>query len=202
MYLRTYIRKWPTRCNCVRIIYYSLAALHVSRDIFAHHQEHLNCITASGSTHVCRCRLVSWECWNCVPTLASHFRIEFKTVYHMSGCMWHSINICRLMHSVVCAAHPPMRQLHVSHDRCSWDDRCHLIPTRRIFHLGLRNLSRLFSRPVAFKTCLTAEIVDMHSKMFVAYLVCLAQLTHCGRVTQICVFTLQLCRTGDADLCF
>ena len=25
-------------------------------------------------------------------------------------------------------------------------------------------------------------------------------LTHCGRVTQICVFTLQLCRTGDADL--
>jgi len=27
-----------------RIIYYSLAALHVSKDIFAHHQEHLNCI--------------------------------------------------------------------------------------------------------------------------------------------------------------
>jgi len=27
-------------------------------------------------------------------------------------------------------------------------------------------------------------------------------LTHCGRVTQICVFTLQLRRTGDADLRF
>ena len=27
-------------------------------------------------------------------------------------------------------------------------------------------------------------------------------LTHCGRVTQICVLTLQLCRTGDADLRF
>jgi hypothetical protein len=27
-------------------------------------------------------------------------------------------------------------------------------------------------------------------------------LTHCGRVTQICVFTLQLCRTGDANLRF
>ena len=27
-------------------------------------------------------------------------------------------------------------------------------------------------------------------------------LTHFGRVTQICVFTLQLCRTGDADLRF
>jgi hypothetical protein len=36
-----------------RIIYYSLAALHVSSDIFAHHQEHLTCITASGLTHVC-----------------------------------------------------------------------------------------------------------------------------------------------------
>jgi hypothetical protein len=47
-----------------RIIYYFLAALHVSSDIFAHHQEHLNCIPASGITHVCRCRLVSWECWN------------------------------------------------------------------------------------------------------------------------------------------
>ena len=35
-----------------RIIYYPLAALHVSSDIFAHHYEHLNCITASGITYV------------------------------------------------------------------------------------------------------------------------------------------------------
>jgi len=42
-----------------RIIYYSLAALYVSSDIFAHHQEHLNCITASGITHVCRCQLAA-----------------------------------------------------------------------------------------------------------------------------------------------
>jgi hypothetical protein len=42
-----------------RIIYYSLAVLHVSREIFAHHQEYLKCITASCITHVCRCRLVS-----------------------------------------------------------------------------------------------------------------------------------------------
>jgi len=39
-----------------RIIYRSLTALHVSSDIFAHDQEHLNCITASGITHVCRCQ--------------------------------------------------------------------------------------------------------------------------------------------------
>jgi len=42
-----------------RIIYYSLAALHVSSDTFAHHQEHLNCITASGITHVCRRQLAA-----------------------------------------------------------------------------------------------------------------------------------------------
>jgi len=42
-----------------RIIYYSLAALHVPSDIFAHHQEHINCITACGITNVCRCRLVA-----------------------------------------------------------------------------------------------------------------------------------------------
>ena len=49
-----------------RIIYYSLAALHVSSDIFAHHQGHLNCIRASGITpvRVCRCQLVSLDCWN------------------------------------------------------------------------------------------------------------------------------------------
>ena len=28
------------------------------------------------------------------------------------------------------------------------------------------------------------------------------QLTHCGRVTQICVFTLLLCKTDDANLRF
>jgi len=39
-----------------RKIYYSLAGLHVLSDIFAHRQEHLNCITASGVTNVCRCQ--------------------------------------------------------------------------------------------------------------------------------------------------
>jgi len=31
---------------------------------------------------------------------------------------------------------------------------------------------------------------------------CHTMLTHCGRVTQICIFTLQLCKTGDANLRF
>jgi hypothetical protein len=42
-----------------RIIYCYLAAVQVSSDIFAHHQEHLKCITASGITHVCRCQLAA-----------------------------------------------------------------------------------------------------------------------------------------------
>ena len=63
-----------------RIIYYSLAALHVSSDFFARHQERLNCITASGITHVCRCRLVSWAFWNCrtVYYITMHGNVNIK----------------------------------------------------------------------------------------------------------------------------
>ena len=43
--------KKTNKLQLCRIIYYSLAALHVSSDIFAHHQERLICITASGITH-------------------------------------------------------------------------------------------------------------------------------------------------------
>jgi hypothetical protein len=39
-----YFTKMTNNMHLCRIIYYSLAALHVSSDIFAHHQEHLNCI--------------------------------------------------------------------------------------------------------------------------------------------------------------
>ena len=34
-----------------RLIYYSKSALHVSGDVFAHHQEHLTVFTVSGSIH-------------------------------------------------------------------------------------------------------------------------------------------------------
>jgi hypothetical protein len=36
--------KMTNRLQLCRIIYYSLAVLHVSSDIFAHHQEYINCI--------------------------------------------------------------------------------------------------------------------------------------------------------------
>jgi hypothetical protein len=47
-----------------RLIYCSLFALHVSNDIFDHHQEHLNCIY-SFWYYSCR-RLVSRKRWNSV----------------------------------------------------------------------------------------------------------------------------------------
>jgi len=51
--------KMTNKMQLCRIVHYSLAALHVSSDIFAHHQERLNCITASVITHVCRCQLAA-----------------------------------------------------------------------------------------------------------------------------------------------
>jgi hypothetical protein len=48
-----------------RLIYYSKSALHVSGDVFAHHQEHMNVFTVSGSVHPSCCRLVSRMSWNC-----------------------------------------------------------------------------------------------------------------------------------------
>jgi len=42
-----------------RLIYFSLSALHVSGDVFAHHQEHLTVFTVSGIIHPGGCRLVS-----------------------------------------------------------------------------------------------------------------------------------------------
>jgi len=47
----------------VRIIYYSLAALHVSSDIFAHHQENLNRIYSFRYYTRMLLQLVSWESW-------------------------------------------------------------------------------------------------------------------------------------------
>jgi len=44
-----------------KLIYYSKPALHVSGDVFPHHQEHLTVFTASGNIHQCRCQLVPFQ---------------------------------------------------------------------------------------------------------------------------------------------
>jgi len=46
------------------LIYYTKSALHVSGDVFAHHQEHLTVFTVSGSIRPSCCQLVSWMSWN------------------------------------------------------------------------------------------------------------------------------------------
>jgi len=51
--------KMTNKMQLCTIIYYSLADLHVSSDIIAHHQKHLKCITASSITQVCRCQLAA-----------------------------------------------------------------------------------------------------------------------------------------------
>jgi hypothetical protein len=51
--------KITNKMQLCRLIYYSLSALHVSGDVFAHHQEHLTVFTASGNIHHFRCRLMS-----------------------------------------------------------------------------------------------------------------------------------------------
>jgi len=52
--------KVTNKMQLYRLIYYSYSALHVSGDVFAHHQEQLTVFTVSGSIHPSSCRLASW----------------------------------------------------------------------------------------------------------------------------------------------
>jgi hypothetical protein len=49
--------KITNKMQLYRLIYYSYSALHVSGDVFAHHQEHLTVVTVSGSVQPSCCRL-------------------------------------------------------------------------------------------------------------------------------------------------
>jgi hypothetical protein len=53
------IMKVTNKMQLYRLIYYSWSALHVSGDVFAHHQEHLIVFTVSRSIHPSSCQLVS-----------------------------------------------------------------------------------------------------------------------------------------------
>jgi hypothetical protein len=52
-----------------RLIYYSKSILHVSGDVFSHHQEHLTVFTVSGSVHPSCCRLAAGS------NLGEHYEI-------------------------------------------------------------------------------------------------------------------------------
>jgi hypothetical protein len=57
---RDTVLKLTNKMQLYRLIYYSKSALHVSGDVFVHHQEHLTVFTVSGGVHPTYCRLVSW----------------------------------------------------------------------------------------------------------------------------------------------
>ena len=61
--------KVTNKMQLYTLIYYSWSALHVSGDVFAHHQVHLTVFTVSDSIHPRRCRLVSWG-WVVTATCA------------------------------------------------------------------------------------------------------------------------------------
>jgi hypothetical protein len=71
-----------------RLIYYSKSALHVSGDIFAHHQEHLTVFAVSGSVHPSRCRLVSWMSFQLIQDTSRQvgFRLQAKVVRNSQMC--------------------------------------------------------------------------------------------------------------------
>ena len=64
-----------------RLIYYSKSSLHVSGDVFAHHQEYLSVFTVSGSVHPGCCRLVSRMSWNCC------FLLLFMFMWLVVSCL-------------------------------------------------------------------------------------------------------------------
>ena len=57
---RDMIIKVTDKMQLYRLIHYSWSALHVSGDVFAHHQGHLTVFRASGSIQPSSCRSVSW----------------------------------------------------------------------------------------------------------------------------------------------
>jgi hypothetical protein len=64
-----------------KLIYYSKSALHVSGDVFAHHQEHFTVFTVSDSANLSCCRLVSQMIWNTFGTpAASNLGEHYQTL--------------------------------------------------------------------------------------------------------------------------
>ena len=58
-----------------RLIYYSRSALHVSGDVFAHHQEHLAVFTVYGSVHPSCCRHQPAATWVNTTIYCKHSQV-------------------------------------------------------------------------------------------------------------------------------
>jgi hypothetical protein len=78
-----------------RIIYCSLTALHVSSDIFAHHQEHLNCIYSF------------WYYWRMSWPAGAMGELELQQYAVCSSFSWTLPTVCSTpnTHNTVCTGH-------------------------------------------------------------------------------------------------
>jgi hypothetical protein len=77
---RDTIMKVTNKMQLYRLIYFSLSALHVSDDVFTHHQEQLTVFTVSGSIHPGCCQLVSWMSFNSSKTPAGSSQGEYYQI--------------------------------------------------------------------------------------------------------------------------
>jgi len=76
------------KCFAVACLHYSKSALHVSGDVFAHHQERLTVFTVSGSVHPSCCRLVSWMSWNCKAVSTQQLGWTLPDTVNTVKCSW------------------------------------------------------------------------------------------------------------------
>ena len=71
------------------LIYLLQSALHVSGDVFAHHQEHITVTTASGNVHRWCCWLVLRKphptSWRPILILSTHLPLGLSSVLFPSG---------------------------------------------------------------------------------------------------------------------
>ena len=73
-------------------------------------------------------------------------------------------------------------------------------PKSRMQGLAPEEFRRIATFTVSRNQLTTLRFSDTDLGFY--YKICSGTLTHGGRVTQICVFTLQLCKTDDANLRF
>ena len=97
-----------------------------------------------------------------------------------------------------------------SSDTCSIPHHIHTASTINI-HYAARNTDKQThtlinnsTRCDTEKLCASLQQLKCTKcfNMLLSYLFYLKILTHCGRVTQICVYTLQLCKMDDTNLRF
>jgi len=72
------IMKVTNKMQLYRFINFSLSALHVSGDIFAHHQEHLTVFTVSGSVHPVCSRLQPAATWVSTARYCKYSQVLLK----------------------------------------------------------------------------------------------------------------------------